>query len=138
MSKFFWAHLGTCWLALALGKPGHAEPPQKQGNGAENHPSHTDLYGDPLPAGSVARMGTIRWRLDRQISFAAALTSDGKTLVAANPFRGLCCWDMVTGKIIHRGPEDPQVRGGEKSFSSCLTFSADASVLACGEPDGTI
>jgi WD40 repeat protein len=125
-------------LVLALGKPGHAEPPQKEEKGAENHRSRTDLYGDPLPAGSVARMGTIRWRLDRQISFAAALTSDGKTLVAANPFRGLCCWDMGTGKIIHRVPEDPQLRLGENSFSSSLTFSTDANVLACGEPDGTI
>ncbi len=51
-----------------------------------------DVYGDPLPPGAVARLGTIRLRdPGRVITFSP----DGKSLRSGN-----CVWDASNGKLI--------------------------------------
>ena len=65
---------------------------------AADEPARTDAHGDPLPAGALLRLGTVRWR-----AFARflAFTPDGKTLVTCeglgqqeSVFRR---WDAATG-----------------------------------------
>src|SRR5262245_54678054 len=63
-----------------------------------------DRYGDPLPAGAIARLGTVRFRHDqpvRQIHYSA----DGKSLLGDAPNYssesfggGARVWDVRTGQ----------------------------------------
>src|SRR5262249_14650095 len=46
-------------LSVLLGTPGHAPSQEKIGI---DKLKATDAYGDPLPKGVVARLGTLRWR----------------------------------------------------------------------------
>ena len=56
----------------------------------------TDLYGDPLPAGAVARFGSIRWRHGAAIN-GSALSADGKRL-ATSSGHSVAVWDVADGK----------------------------------------
>ena len=62
--------------------------------------ARVDLLGDPLPAGALARLGSSRWRLDSSGADALVCSSDGETLVTANPTTGITLWDMATGKAV--------------------------------------
>jgi WD40 repeat protein len=76
---------------------------------AENDPNaeaaprehRTDLYGDPLPDGALARLGTIRWRHASPVSFVA-FTPNGKAVVTACQDDVIRLWDLETGKQIRR------------------------------------
>jgi WD40 repeat protein len=58
----------------------------------------TDFLGDPLPAGALARLGTIRLRHYQSGSrLSTALSPDGK-VVATGGEGGLRLWDAATGK----------------------------------------
>src|SRR5688572_7287000 len=57
----------------------------------------TDRYGDPLPAGAVARLGTVRlrhtgWVLD------AAFSANGRVLASFGGDRRLRLWDTADGR----------------------------------------
>src|SRR5262249_2753151 len=71
----------------------------------------TDLYGDSLPPGALARFGTLRWRAVGEVA-ALAFAPDGKTIVSLStsgeaPVRGLCFFDMASGKRMkHLSPSD--------------------------------
>ena len=59
------------------------------------------MYGDPLPEGAVARLGTTRWRHDGE-AWATAFSPNGKVLACA-AFNGLIyLWDTATGREIRR------------------------------------
>jgi WD40 repeat protein len=67
---------------------------------AEGKQRRADLDGDPLPAEALARLGTTRWRVNREV-YSLAVSPDGKTLaVGANWEIGL--WDLGTGKRRHQ------------------------------------
>jgi RNA polymerase sigma factor (sigma-70 family) len=71
--------------------PGEAGPPR-------------DLFGDPLPAGALARLGTVRFRQGNFV-YGVLLSPDGKTVVSygGNPF--ITFWDAATGREIRRLPK---------------------------------
>src|SRR5262245_35368498 len=60
-----------------------------------------DAYGDPLPKGAVARLGTIRWRHDGAAAFA--FTRTGETLVSIGS-GAIQFWDVKTGKVVRSFP----------------------------------
>src|SRR5262249_15666872 len=60
-----------------------APPPR-----VEDGPGRTDLHGDPLPPGALARLGTTRWRLPAEVEFLACL-ADGKRVLSVSR-DGLC------------------------------------------------
>ena len=60
-----------------------------------------DAYGDPLPPGAVARLGTIRFRHGDAIGFAAFLP-DGKSVISVAADKTIRVWEFPSGKEIRR------------------------------------
>src|SRR5262245_8749848 len=56
-----------------------------------------DAYGDPLPRGAVARLGTVRWRHPGCLAFS--FTRSGEMLVSIDSGR-VQFWDVKTGKVV--------------------------------------
>ncbi len=81
-----------------------------------------DAFGDPLPAGALARLGTIRFRLD-QPYFSLALSPDGKRLAAGRRNGGISLLDTTTGLEVRK--IQPAAVGGNEGMS----FSPDGSRL---------
>lgn len=59
----------------------------------------SDLDGDPLPPGAVARLGSLRFRFGQPI-FSLAFSPDGKRLAGCSS-RQILVWDAATGKRLH-------------------------------------
>jgi WD40 repeat protein len=60
-----------------------------------------DRYGDPLPEGAVARLGSIRFRGgDRPVS-AMRFSPDGQTLLTVSQNWLLRLWETKTGRLLH-------------------------------------
>ena len=78
-----------------------------------------DAFGDPLPAGAVARFGSTRWRHGEAIN-ASALSGDGKRLVTSSG-RSVVVWDTANGKILRRFDTDFGISYSQAS----LTISPD-------------
>src|SRR5262249_36637348 len=62
-----------------------------------------DRFGDPLPPGALARLGTVRFRHAGAI-FSVAYSPDGKTLVTGSGDRDctLRLWDAESGRELFR------------------------------------
>ena len=68
-------------ISFILGSAARSEPPAPdtvKPQALDQQP-RTDRFGDPLPDGAVARMGSVRWRIDGPASLRYA--PDGKTLL---------------------------------------------------------
>jgi WD40 repeat protein len=111
-----------CCAVLAV--PG---PPQARGLPSSGPPAtpRTDRYGDPLPKGAVARLGTVRYRHDG--STFGQFSADGRSLLLLGP-RG-CQWvDLATGKVTGSLPIQVYRYPGSQRFNAVA--AAQAPVLA--------
>jgi WD40 repeat protein len=99
-------------LSLVLHQTAHAEPVE------EGQAAPVDAFGDPLPAGARARMGSVRLRQSRGVSFVA-FVAEGKELVSAGNDGTVRVWEVATGKELRRF-ELPggSMGGGSSSMSS--------------------
>jgi RNA polymerase sigma factor (sigma-70 family) len=70
----------------------------------------TDRYDDPLPPGALARMGTVRWRHGKSVSFVSFLDA-GRTLLTADYDETLRVWDVATGRELRRFKAPPSPTG---------------------------
>jgi RNA polymerase sigma factor (sigma-70 family) len=116
---------------LALGGTGMLLPkPAEEGPttastgepAAERPAPRTDLYGDPLPQGAIARMGSLQLRHANQSDFV--VLPDNKTILTAGG-RVVRFWNLATGKQVR----EVKLQG---SFSPgrSATPSADGKILA--------
>jgi WD40 repeat protein len=83
-----------------------------------------DRYGDPLPPGAVARLGTLRFRAPDEV-VALAFAPGGQT-IAVSSHAGLFLFDAASGKRVQRLPSLKSVWGVENP----LVFSPDGKRLA--------
>ncbi|MCI0461677.1 MAG: WD40 repeat domain-containing protein [Gemmataceae bacterium] len=107
--------LSAC-LAVVLANSGRAQE------------ARTDRYGDPLPEGAFAHLGTLRFRAPGWLNHVA-FAPDGKT-IACTSGREVLLWDAATGKEVRR------FRVHEDDTFSLL-FSPDGKALAT-VGDGTV
>src|SRR5262245_26343505 len=96
----------------------------------QGQPVAQDLHGDPLPAGAIARLGTVRFRHGGNVSFVAFLPDDN-LLTAGND--GTARLWSPAGKQLRRfnlpQAEQAPVRRG-RYF---VAVSADGKVLAAND-----
>lgn len=84
--------LAAAWLSASGGTA--AEPTRLPPRAAQS----TDVHGDPLPAGALARLGTVRLRQDVHRT-GLAFTRDGQQLVSS--WLGhLRLWDRQSGRLV--------------------------------------
>jgi WD40 repeat protein len=84
-----------------------------------------DPFGDALPAGAVARLGTLRLRHGAAVD-VLAFSPDGRLLAASSRDGALSLWDTATGKEVRR-------LSGEYHQITALAFSLEGRFLACAE-----
>jgi WD40 repeat protein len=129
----------ACVLVLAVGLVGAgAVGPRLFGGGhrPEEPPSATaaptagtgepglDPYGDRLPAGALARLGTVRLRHGTQ-TLCTVFTRDGTTALTSDALGTVVYWDVRTGRAVRR----LQVSRGAVHV---LAVSPDGKTLAAG------
>ncbi len=87
-------HRAILFLVLAYAPCTNAEPFLER-NPA---PRLVDQFGDPLPTGAIARLGSTRLRHPGLIDFT--LLADGKSVVSIGADRQVRWWDLETGRLI--------------------------------------
>src|SRR5688572_29342896 len=95
------------------------------------HSKRVDTYGDPLPDGAIARLGTIRLRHCETVSFVR-FAPDGKRLFSRGRDNAICIWDVATGREIRRFASSKQTglgREGTAYYDGVFDLSRDCSEL---------
>jgi WD40 repeat protein len=110
MRRFFLALVGALTTAGAVSSQPGAQIPSAQ--------PRTDIAGDPLPSGALARLGVTRFRHGGW-NAGMTISPDSKTLVTTSETGNVRFWEIATGKLLHELREDDKRR-----FQSAL-YSPD-------------
>jgi len=108
----------------------------------------TDVHGDPLPAGAVMRLGTLRWRHGTPVIYVAYL-GDGKEVLTVAQDASIRVWEQSSGKELRRlvkapvKPEAPKDGAAKDRMYvpqgiSNVTSSADGKILVMASHDGVL
>jgi RNA polymerase sigma factor (sigma-70 family) len=119
------AHQALVGLNADAAQVNRPSPPQARltPEPAPRKKDRHDLFGDPLPDGVQARLGTVRLRVGHAV-YAVAFAPDGKTL-AAGGGNNVRIWDTATGTTVHH-LEAPASR------VLPIAFAPDGKTLAAG------
>lgn len=114
MRRLFFLLVGSIIVSvLHLQVPAQQKPDKKP---------RLDAFGDPLPPGAVARLGTVRWRPGLAVG-ALVYSPDGKIVASGGgKYVGVTFWDAATGRPLHH-LEKP-------TSSSAVAFSPDSKLVA--------
>jgi WD40 repeat protein len=104
------------------------------GRGFAAEPVRRDRYGDPLPKGALARLGSLRFRYEGGTN-ALVFSPDGKIL-AAQVGEEILLWDMTNGRVKRRiaGAVTTEHWSCRRAFD----FSRDGKTLAVVGKDHSI
>jgi WD40 repeat protein len=125
--------LGVTTMPATGGDPDNKDAPDK-GDGLA--PAHVDAVGDSLPAGVLARLGSVRMD-PREAVMSAVFSADGKTLSVV-PFSSadhaeLQFFDLAGGKTVRRLPLPQGAR--EHAFTRDERFLVVRSFYQKSPPD---
>jgi RNA polymerase sigma factor (sigma-70 family) len=112
---------GALLSPKSAGPAAETSPPEAPGP-ADATQARLDRDGDPLPAGAVLRLGSLRLR-QATGSHSVAFSPDGKTIVSAAHDRAIRFWDPATGKQVR------QILAPERGVNA-VAFSPDGKLLA--------
>jgi WD40 repeat protein len=102
-----------------------------EGKASQAPAARTDLYGDSLPDGAIARLGSVRLRHAGLCD--VVFLSDGKTVLSAGSDRVLRFWDMATGLPVR------SVRlEGTAGPGQCVTLSPDGKTLVAHDKQNLV
>jgi RNA polymerase sigma factor (sigma-70 family) len=126
------------WEATPAEQHGE-DKPQPVANAApkpaeERRQVRLDRFGDPLPEGAVARLGTVRLRHGREVR-SVAFHPDGKTLASGGQDNTVRLWEIATGKELRRFTA-VRGQGSRMCWVSSIAFSSDGKFLAAGTMNG--
>ena len=126
------AVLGACVVAAGIGAfaaqllvaAHRPEAKQSQPRVAEAGPTKppemnqnaVDRYGDPLPPGALARLGTVRLRHSGTVN-VVAFSPAGTTLISGDEIGEMRLWDAATGKLLRTFVDPLHHRVGALAFS---------------------
>jgi WD40 repeat protein len=97
---------------------------------AAAQPPAADPYGDPLPNGARARLGTVRFRHGGPVAFVA-FSPDGKVLAASTGNGSFLLWEAATGRRLRRLP-------GSLKGATSAAFSLDGKALMLVDDHGRV
>ncbi len=90
----------------------------------------TDASGDPLPAGALARLGSLRWSHPQPVVFVAFLP-DGKAVLTGAADHVFRLWDRTSGKEIRRYVVPaPAANDSFRRYTVAAALSPDGKTLA--------
>jgi WD40 repeat protein len=116
--------------AVALGQPAAAQLSAERKGPPSGASAPVDDYGDPLPPGARARLGTVRLRYtDGGDAACVAFSPDGKVLVSGGGAEARA-WDVATGKelgLFH-----------ERAAATAAWFSPDGKTLLTADNNGLV
>jgi WD40 repeat protein len=115
---------------VASPAPAHVPAPLQAGavQPAAAPAALADQFGDPLPAGAIQRLGTLRFRHGGGKIDLLLVSPDGKTLVTKT-FHGdgtICVWELATGKLLRQFP-------GHHEENGAVALSPDGRTIALGD-----
>jgi WD40 repeat protein len=114
---------GLCWVSAFAAR---GAPPDARAD----TPARVDRYGDPLPPGAIARLGTIRLR-DPAVLHALVFSPDGKSLASAAG--SVRVWETATGRELRHLPAPVS-----NYPIASLACSRDGKLLAYAGVDETV
>jgi RNA polymerase sigma factor (sigma-70 family) len=120
--------LGALGVGLAARPAAPPVPPGPPAAAREAARGQRDTHGDPLPAGAVLRLGTVRLRHLRDVH-TVAFDQGGKVLLSSGDDDVLRFWDAATGRPLRRLADQP---GEIRTFA----LSPDGKVLATPDRRG--
>ena len=119
------------WLTATFPLPAYAGPPALGDKHSPDgqKPTRTDRYGDPLPEGAVARLGTMRFR--QAIVHCVAYCPDGKAVASGGHDGSVRLWDVPGRRLISHV-------GNHQNGSTASLFTPDGRLGLSSSHDSTI